>query len=1115
MDPAGVSVFGRAHERRELGAALAEAAAGHGSMWLVTGAAGIGKSTLAHAVDADARARGFQTYWGRCWAGTEAPAFWPWVQVLRARLASSRDDPAALRAMPDEPEVEGLLPALRANAAELAPDDPSAPDARLYAFDAATRFWRAAAETQPLLVVLDDLHGADDASLRLFEFMARELHDARIVLLGTSRDVIAADEDERAVTLDALAQCGHRLPLAGLDRAAVGAFMQAMLGTPPTESLVTATFHATQGNPFFVDEVVRQIRAEGAATEEGGDVALPAGVRVAVRRRLASLPMPCRETLTIAAVIGEEFGIQLIERVRALDRGVLLEQLAAARATGMVEPVAGVLGCYRFVHALIRDTLYGDLAEPARIAAHRHVAETLEALVLGDPGSLLDTLAHHFYEAALGGTERQAVTYARRAGARAAEGLGYEQAARHYERALQVMALDPGTEEPARRAEVLLALGAMTARAGETQRAREVYMEASELARRQGDGRMLAEAALGYGGPWVEVGNVDRTLVVLLEGALALLDEHDEGLRVRVLARLARELYWAGDPAWGVAVGEQAVALARRCGDRAALAAALDARVYALWGPDDLTERVGVEREIVALGVELGDREMTLRGRLWYLADLLECGEMIDADREIDAYDQLAHESRQPTYMWYALRNRAMRALLKGRFDEAEQLANQAFAMGRRVHERLAMQSFGVFSVVLGWERGAMPDLAGVLEGLGAQYPTIGAWRAGLAFLHAEEGRVDDARREFGPLADELPARMTRDSVWLPSTALLALVCASLADEERAATLYEALHPYADRMVLAGRALVSLGSVAYHLGALAATLGSYAEAATHFEQAIATHARFGHGPWLARSRVGYARMLLAQGRAADRQRGRTLLGEAVAIGETLGMQGLVRDIRTLETRTWSDAEPTDGAAAPATAGPLPVGARIFRREGEYWTIAFEDRVFRLRDTKGLQYIARLLAEPYRDLHVSELVAVAPATTGLVHEGLSVRTSLGDAGEALDARARAELRGRVEDLRREIEEAERFHDLGRLTALRDEFDFLTRELARAVGLGGRARRAVSVDERARVNVTKVIRTALRRITEQSPALGQHLEHAIHTGTTCSYRPDPRAQVMWKL
>jgi len=1115
MDRAGASLFGRDRERAELGAAIVEAEAGHGSTWLVTGAAGIGKSALASAIDIDATGRGFRTYWGRCWAGSEAPAFWPWVQVLRGFLAPGSGGSDTPRAVIDERDATGLLPALRANAAALAPCDADAPDARLYAFDAATRFFRSAAETQPLLVVLDDLHSADDASLRLFQFMARELADARILLLGTSRDVTAADDDARAAALDAVARSGHRLPLGGLDHAAVGALMAHVLGAPLAEPLVTATFHATQGNPFFVDEVVRLLRTEEGASELPADAALPEGVRVAVRRRLACLSHPCRDTLGHAAVLGEEFGVQLLERVFPLVRQELLGHLAEARAGGMIVPTVDVLGGYRFAHAIIRETLYDDLPEAERIVVHRQVAETLESLAKSDPDAHLDALAHHFFEAALGGAEQQAIRYARRAGARAAEGLGYEQAAWHYERALQVMALQPDLDDPAQRAEVLLALGAVASRAGETERAREVFVRVSEMARRQGDGRMLAEAALGYGGPWVEVGGVDQTLVALLEAALALLDDDDEVLRVRVLARLARELYWSSDPSRGVIVGDRAVALARRSGDRVALAAALDARVYALWGPEALDERLAVEREIVALAEEFGDREMGLRGRLWCLSDLLEHGDFLEADREIDAYDRLAHESRQPTYMWYALRNRAMRALVKGRFDEAERLTTEAFTMGRRVHERLAAQGLGIFSVVLGWERGVMPDLAGVLERFGAQYPGIGAWRAGLAFLYVEEGRVADARREFESLADELPTRTTRDSVWLPSTALLALVCASLGDEERADVLYEALEPYADRMVVAGRALVCLGSVAYHLGALAATTGNRDEAAAHFERAISLHARFGHGPWLARARVGYARMLLECEGAADRQRGRTLLGEAVAVAETLGMQGLVRDIRALETRAWAD-RPPPVAPDPAAGGPLPVGAKIFRREGEYWSIAFDDRVFRLRDTKGLHYIARLLGQPFRELHVSELVTAASTSAPrAVQDDLSVRASLGDAGEALDAQARAELRGRVEDLRQEIEEAERFHDLGRLAALRDELEFLMRELARAVGIGGRSRREVSLDERARVNVTKVIKTALRRIAEQSPALGRHLEHAIHTGTTCSYSPDRDAQVMWKL
>ena len=187
---------------------------------------------------------------------------------------------------------------------------------------------------------------------------------------------------------------------------------------------------------------------------------------------------------------------------------------------------------------------------------------------------------------------------------------------------------------------------------------------------------------------------------------------------------------------------------------------------------------------------------------------------------------------------------------------------------------------------------------------------------------------------------------------------------------------------------------------------------------------------------------------------------------------------------------------------------------MFRREGEYWSVGFNGEAFRLRDTKGLGYLAKLLAQPGTEMHVLDLVGIDGGSRATAEDGLEVG-GLGDAGEVLDPEARAAYRQRLLDLAEELERAEEWNDPERASLARQEIEFLTKELSGAEGLGGRSRRAASPAERARVNVTRAIRTAMARVAENDGNLGRHLDTTVQTGTFCAYTPDPRAPIDWQL
>jgi len=314
-----------------------------------------------------------------------------------------------------------------------------------------------------------------------------------------------------------------------------------------------------------------------------------------------------------------------------------------------------------------------------------------------------------------------------------------------------------------------------------------------------------------------------------------------------------------------------------------------------------------------------------------------------------------------------------------------------------------------------------------------------------------------------------------------------------------------------------------LGAASLHLALLATVMCRWELAETHFTTAQVEHDRLRARAFCARIDYEWARMLIRRGRAADRAQAEHLLDRALGAASALGMAEVENQVQRLRQLVTSHGVTADQAADIVGQADL-AASNFFRSEGDYWTIAYEGKMVRLRDSKGLHYLARLLANPGRELHAVDIEAEAapvapPAASSLRHWGqnaeLGVRADLGDAGELLDTQAKAAYKARLQELQTELDEAESFNDAGRATRAREEMDFLVTELARAVGLGGRDRRAASHAERARLNVTRAIRSAIANIDRANQPLGRHLSTTIRTGRYCSYAPDPRAPIDWEL
>jgi ATP/maltotriose-dependent transcriptional regulator MalT len=949
LAPAPATTFvGRERELGLLRGMLNDARAGRGGVAFITGEPGIGKTRLAEEFAADARRSGATVVWGRCHEGEGAPAFWPWVQIVRAlaRGRSARALRAALGSGAADiarlvPEVRERLPGLPESPA-LAPEQ-----ARFRAFDSVSAFVRVAAGARPLVLILDDLHWADMPSLLLLRFLAREIAEARVLALATYRDVEVDRGRPLGATLAGLAQAPgcERLGLRGLTEADVAQVIAALTGAIPPAPLVSLVHQETEGNPFFVAEIVRLLAVGEPPGRPDGvsrSIVIPPSVLDVVNRRLGRVSAGCRQALTLAAVIGREFDLTTLDQIGRGDLTSgpgdgdrLLALVEEAERTHLIAAVPDALGRYSFTHALVREALYEALPASRRMRLHRRAGEALEALGGADVEGRLEQLAHHFVQAAPAGDVDKAIGYARRAGERAVRLLAYEQGARFYQLAVQALALQrsPADEE---RYDLLLLLGGAEVRAGQADQAREAFHRAAGIARARGWPERLARAALGLELTGLTPGVVHADQVRLLEEALAALGEGGPStprgarpaLRVRLLARLAMELYYSEERARGVALSQEAVRLARAAADPPALAFALQARRWAAWGPDTIAERLALGVELVALARTLGDHELALAGHHTRFVALQEMGEMDTAAAEADRQARLADELRIPFYQWHLMVYRAMRAILDGRFDEGEELARRALALGQRGDAPNAAPVLALQLALLRWQQGRLTEAEAIVRRAVEQRPALTIWRCMLALLAGELGRLDEARRLFEQMARHQFADLPRDLFWLAGMALLSETCARLGDADRAERLARLLTPYAALTVMTGRA-VCLGPVARYLGLLAATRGDWSAAARRLETAQAASARMGARPFVARAQYDYAAMLLGRMQReggwkadADRSAARAteLLGEALVTARELGMSRLSEQAAALQAGAPAVAV---AAAAPASLSPRP------------------------------------------------------------------------------------------------------------------------------------------------------------------------------------------------
>lgn len=803
-----------------------------------------------------------------------------------------------------------------------------------------------------------------------------------------------------------------------------------------------------------------QLASEISSKTEGNPLYVGEALRLLDQRGALS-------TSGVLAVIASRIDGLDAETTRLLDaasvfgRRVVPAQLAKATGTPLLEATArlgelcarGVLragadGSYVFTHALVRDAFYERLAAEQRRQTHLSIANALTPA--GPKHSAL--AAHHLLEALPLASPAVVIATSVAAALAARNRTAPEEAVSLLERTS--VALEHLEVDEADRLELLLALGWAATEAGELARGRQVFREASRRATALGDPELVARAALGQGAELV-FGQVREELVTTLRGALAGLSGAG-ALRGRLLARLAAALQPSTTPEEPVRLAFEAMDLATHVVDPRVRAEIALAAGSALADFAEPKERVRVSQELVSAGRSIDDAGLELAGLTRVATDWLELGDFAKAERVIDDRAELAARIGHPRYLWQTPLLRSMLAMARGQFALCTEAIEQATAIGQ---EGLDVNAPYVIARHRFWMLLARGDSAGLTACLPDILPAMRRmpepdqhYALVRAAVQARSGEAAQARETLAAIGQG--TRMLAPMM----LATIADVALWADDGTRFAELAAKLAPACGRNTAWGPFAFTCGppydSV---VGSLLWRLGRRDEALAAFEAALTLARRSG-----AAANVAAVELALARER-----------GEA-----TVTLNASVEPERR----------------EPSTPPPLDFSLRVAGKD--VW-VACNGRTTRLKALRGLPILARLLEHPGQELHALELAA-EPDEEGAAFDR-------GDSGEVLDAKAREQYQRRIAELRVQVEEADRFADIGRADRARRELDMLIQQLSSAVGLGGRARRVGSAAERARIVVQRRVREAIKKIAEHEPDLGRHLDWTVRTGTYCAYEP----------
>ena len=888
-----VGVIGRETETATMADAFKRVVAGDGrEMLIVSGEAGLGKTTVVAETARAAFDTGACVLFGHCEEDLATP-YQLFAEAIGHYVMHAPEEDLAAHVEVHGSELVRLVPALASRILNLPPSTATDTDTeRFLLFSAVVGLLVELSRHQPVVLVLDDLQWADKASLQLLRHVVAADQSMRLLVLGTYRDSELSRSHPFLETLAALRrqQGVGRVELSGLDDTDVVSLMEAAAGHTLDDAaigLAHAVYRETDGNPFFVSEVLRHLTETGAIAQDANGrwvahdsldgTALPDSVREVIGARVGRLGQEAERVLSVAAVIGRDFDLDVLARATKTSEDDLLDMLDAAIAVSLVREVADT-GRYNFAHALIQRTLYEDLGPNRRARAHRQVGEALEALCGDRPGARVGELARHWFCATQPIDLAKAIDYSRQAGDAALSALAPADALRYYSQALELYAQDD--HDPTLGLDLAIGLGTAQRQAGDPV-FRDTLIGAARRAADLGDTERLVAAALANDrGFFTAVGAIDADKVEILEMALERLPT-DHSDRALVLSILCTELSHGSPLDRRQALADEALAIAEACGVDAVIVRVLNNVAIPLNVPPLLEQSLARTADALARADRLGDPVLLYWAAAWRALIASQAGDLDEYDRCLEINELLlANQLDQPLMRWGHLFSGSMRAQIAGDADEAEHFAAEALQLGTDNGVADAYVQFGGQLITISWMRGTVGELTPVIEQMAADTPDLApALLAGvLAMAHADADRTDEARlilEQFAASGFDLPL----DQLWLAGMINYAEATIACRDPQYAGRIFDQLAPYASLLATAGAATASC-PVSYYLGGLATVLGRYEEANAYFAQAAAFNERFDAKFFAACTNLLWGNMLAERGEVGDIKRARALLTTA-------------------------------------------------------------------------------------------------------------------------------------------------------------------------------------------------------------------------------------------
>src|SRR4051794_40172743 len=888
----GSGVVGYESELRTMTDALKRVTAGDArEILLVSGEAGQGKSTLVAELARTAYADGACVLFGHCEEDlanpyqlfAEAVAHW----VTHVSESELRAHVAAYGS-----ELARLVPALGNRVPDLPPSRATEPDTeRFLLFAAAVGLLTTLSARQPVVLVLDDLQWADKGSLQLVAHLAAADLAPNILVVGTYRDNELAHADALRAMLGTLYRHPgvSRVELGGLDDTGVVALLEAIAGYTFNDDeidIARAVYRETDGNPFFVTQLLRHLIESGSlyqdatgrwVTADSFDLlSLPDSVREVIGGRVVRLGASAGRVLALAAVIGRDFDVSLLALAATMPDDEVIDILDAAAAAALVRESADTPGQYSFAHALIQHTVYEDLGPTHRARGHRQVAEALEDLCGGQPGSRVGELARHWTLATTQVDLTKAIVYSRQAGDAALRSLAPSDALRYHEHALGRLQQSAG-DDPVLAIGLAIGLGTAQRQVGEAT-FRETLFDAARRAIALDDTPRLVAAALAtHRGLFSNFGAIDDERVAIFEAALSRIGP-DEPDRALILSAYCLEVVVGTSLERRQELANEALAIARAWGDDEVIVRVMNNPAYALMSPPMFTTALQRTAEARARAERLGDPVLEFFACNWRRGACAQAGDLAEMDRCTERMRELTIAIDQPLLSWVHVFSLAWISLIKGDTDEAERLATEALAIGTESGQPDAEFIFGGQFMMVHHQRGVLDALSPLIEGMAGSAPALaGVLSGALAIADLEAGRTDDARTRLQVFADG-GFELEMNPVWVTGMSFHAEAAIELGDPAFCEPIYDQLRPWSDQWTDNGA--TASCPVAHYLGGCAAVLGRHDEADAWFAQSARMADGMGARFFRAQTDLLWGRMLAERGAPGDQTRAQQLLQRA-------------------------------------------------------------------------------------------------------------------------------------------------------------------------------------------------------------------------------------------